>query len=176
MANIVYVDEHDNVIGAGPRREALEKGITHRVARIFLFNKKGEVLMQKRAEHLLSLPGRWDQSAAGHVDEGESYLQAAEREMREEIGLSNIPLALVGKFFYTEEIDEPLVKKRFNTLYTAKYDGEIHFNTDEVSEVRWIPPAQLKQLMEAKPSDFTQGSIESFKYLSEQSATEFLAA
>lgn len=172
MANIVYVDEHDTVIGAGSRREALEKGIAHRIARVFLFNQKGEILMQKRSENLLSLPGRWDQSAAGHVDEGESYLEAAEREMEEEIGLSDAPLTLVGKSFYTEETDEPLVKKRFNALYIAMYDGEIHFNKDEVSEVCWISPTKLKELMEAKPNDFTQGCTEAFKYL-RQSSTEF---
>ena len=77
MVNITFVDEQDNVIGAGSKQEAWTKGIYHRVSRIFLFNSKGELLIQKRSDNCVSLPGRWDQSAAGHVDEGETYLEAA---------------------------------------------------------------------------------------------------
>ena len=88
MVNIIYVDKDDNVIGAGPQSEAYAKGIIHRVCRIFLFNSKGELLIHKRAGHLKTNPGLWSDSAAGHVDEGESYLESAKRELAEEVGVS----------------------------------------------------------------------------------------
>jgi len=69
MKLITFVDENDQVIGSGTKQEAWQKGIIHRIVRIFLFNFKGELLIQKRADNISSLPGRWDQSAAGHVDE-----------------------------------------------------------------------------------------------------------
>src|SRR3989338_4643482 len=110
----------NNVIGAGSKEEAWKNGIIHRIARIFLFNSKGELLITKRGDNLSSLPGRWDQSAAGHVDEGEDYPTAAKRELEEEVGVKNIELIEKGKFF-TDETDETgKIKKRFSMLYTGK--------------------------------------------------------
>ncbi len=160
MTKITFVDKDDNVIGSGTKGEALKKGIIHRIARVFLFNSKGELLIQKRADHLESLPGKWDQSAAGHVDEGESYHVAAKREMEEEIGVRGIELKEIKKL-YTEEYDK--IKKRFNMLYSGVYDGDINFNREEVSEVKWIKPEDLAEWMEERPNDFTQGFIKCFK-------------
>lgn len=161
MANIQFVDENDKPIGGGTKQEALAKGIRHRIVRIFLINSKGEVLIQKRGEHIFSLPGRWDQSAAGHVDEGEDYLEAACRELKEELGIEGVELKEVGRF-YREETDETQIKKRFNIVYSAPYDGEINFDKEEVSEVRWIAPNELQKWMDEHPDDFTQGCIRSF--------------
>lgn len=165
MTKIIFVDENDNVIGSGSKKEAWQKGILHRIARIFLFNSKGELLIQKRADNLSSLPGRWDQSAAGHVDEGEDYATAAKRELEEEVGVRDVELTEKGKFF-TDETDETgKIKKRFSMLYTGKYDGEIKPNTGEVSEIRWILPNDLNTLMDKSPNDFTAGFIRNFKNL-----------
>src|SRR3989344_7013830 len=117
MPQITYVDEKDNVIGAGSKEDAWKNGIIHRIARIFLFNSKGELLITKRGDTLSSLPGRWDQSAACHVDEGEDYLTAAKRELEEEVEIKNVELTEKGKFF-TDETDETgKIKKRFSMLY-----------------------------------------------------------
>ena len=164
MAKIIFVDKNDNVIGAGTKQEAWRKGIIHRITRVFLFNSKGELLIQKRADNLTSLPGKWDQSSAGHVDEGEDYLIAAKRELEEEIGVRGIELEEIKKF-YTDEIDEAKIKKRFNMLYSAIYDGEVRFNKEEVSEVKWIKPLELEGWMEEQPEKFTHGFIKSFKLI-----------
>lgn len=153
--NIVYVDENDNVIGAGSRPDAAQKGILHRIARIFVFNSKGELLLQKRSREVKSFPNRWDDSVAGHVDEGEDYLEAAKREMKEEIGVEHVPLKEVGKF-YGEVTEEAPLKKRFNMLYVAHYDGPINFDPKEISEVKWISLPELERWVLEKPTDFAQ--------------------
>lgn len=164
MPNISFVDDKDNVIGAGSKKEAWEKGIIHRISRIFLFNSKGELLITKRADHLVSLPGKWDQSAAGHVDEGEDYMTAAQRELFEEVGVKNVKLIEKGKSF-TDETDETgKIKKRFSTLFLGKYDGKVSPNPEEVSVIRWINPKDLSTWMDEKPNDFTKGFIENFKH------------
>ena len=164
MAKITFVDENDNVIGAGTKKEALEKSIAHRIARIYLFNSKGEILMQKRSATVTSNPNKWDQSAAGHVDEGETYEQAAYRELKEEVGIEGIPLKEIAKY-YQEETDERR-RKRFNMLYMGTYDGDVIPDGDEVSEVKWFLPEELERRMKEHPDEFTQGSIRSFQELS----------
>lgn len=161
---IAFVDGDDNVIGSGTKEQAWADGNIHRIARLFVFNSKGELLIHKRSDKLANLPGKWDQSAAGHVDDGEDYLEAAKRELMEEVGIGGVELVEVGKF-YQDEIDEDgKVKKRFNMLYEAEYDGEVNFDDGEVSEVRWINMDELKQWIEKKPKDLTQGFIDSVKF------------
>lgn len=167
MPKIIFVDEKDNVIGSGTRAEALEKGIIHRIVRIFLFNSKGELLIQKRSRNVLS-PGKWDQSIGGHVDEGEDYFEAAKRELAEELGIQGTKLEESVKF-YTDKTDDTKIEKRFNTLYLGNYDGEINFNPEEISEIQWITLDKLANWMEEQPEDFTQGFIKTFNlYLKEQ--------
>jgi isopentenyldiphosphate isomerase len=69
--NIVYVDHNDVEIGAAPIGDVYKQGLIARIARIFLKNKRGELLLQKRSDHHVSRPSKWDQAAAGHVDENE---------------------------------------------------------------------------------------------------------
>lgn len=165
MTKITFVDKDDNIIGAGSKEEAWKNGIIHRIARIFLFNPKGELLITKRSDTLASLPGKWDQSAAGHVDEGEDYLTAAKRELEEEVGVKDVELVEKGKFF-TDETDETgKIKKRFSMLYTGKYDGEVKPSPKEVSKIQWIDPKELNTWMDEKPNEFTAGFIKNFKHL-----------
>lgn len=158
MANIIFVDADDNVIGYGSRAEAIEKGLIHRIARVFLFNPCSELLIQRRSPHHVSLPGKWDQSAAGHVDEGEEYAAAAVRELREEVGIENVPLKEIVKFYFNET-DEPKIKKRFNVLFVGHNDGTSQIDDYEVSDARWISLPDLEKWMDEKPDDFTQGFI-----------------
>jgi len=167
MAHIIFVDENDNQIGIGSKQEAWKTGVRHRVSRIFLFNSKGEMLIQKRADNRESLPGRWDQSAAGHVDEGESYLEAANREMNEEVGVQGVVLKEVGKNKTDERDEQDKIKNRYAMLYVASYDRPVNFNQEEVSEVRWIKPDDLSKWMEEKPEEFTEGFILNFRKLLE---------
>ncbi|MDO8574308.1 MAG: NUDIX domain-containing protein, partial [bacterium] len=91
MPKTTFVDEEDNIIGYGTRTEALEKGIIYRIVQIFLFNSKRQLLIQKRSKNVRG-GGKWDQSAGGRVDEGENYNEAARRELKEELGITSVPL------------------------------------------------------------------------------------
>lgn len=167
MVDIIYVDTGDNVIGSGPSREAHEKSIIHRVIRIYLYNAAGEILLQKRADHLNSNPGLWAESVAGHVDVGETYREAAYREMKEEIGVEEVELTELKKV-YTEEKDAHKTKKRFTTLYRGAYDGDIRLeHGGEVSEVKWVAPEVFRQQISQHPERFSDGTIQCFKALEE---------
>lgn len=164
MNEIVYVDENDREIGSGPILDAYQKGLTVRISRVFLLNDKLEMLIQRRSDNHKSMPGRWDQTAAGHVDKGETYDQSAERELAEEMGIKGVNLKPVRKY-YSEESDDPgYIKRRFNFLYSGVYNGPVKIDKVEVSDYKWISFKALEQWMKDKPEDFTQGFIDAYSY------------
>lgn len=169
MADILFVDADDNPIGSGTKKEATENGIIHRIVRIFITNSRGEILLQKRAGSLRVAAGKWDQSVGGHVDAGEGYDEAAYREMQEELGITGIPLTRVLKYYV--EGEDPPHRKRFNMIYTGVYDGEVIANPEEISEVKWVSPAQLEELFKTGPEDFTQGCINAWGRLKSEMQT-----
>jgi len=154
MPDIIYVNERDEEIGHGSIREAILTGTIKRVVQIFLFNTKGDVLIAKRGATAPFFPERWNASTAGHVDVGESYAHAAEREMQEEIGVSGVSLIEVGKAYMEEDIDG-WMGKNFCTVYRGRYDGDIDTSSIEISEARWIRPDELEAWMAERPDDFT---------------------
>lgn len=91
MVKINIVNENDESIGAEDKDFAIEQGLIHQVVRIFVFNDKNELYLQKRGANQ-TFPNTWDQSAGGHVDEGETYEEAALRELQEELGISGVGL------------------------------------------------------------------------------------
>lgn len=156
--NVIYVDKDDNVIGAGSIADAIKNGFGVQISRVFLTNSKGEILLQQRSPRIDSWPNKWDQTAAGHVDEGENYAIAAKRELLEEMGIDGVELTPVTKI-YTEETYGDATRKRFNTIFIGKYDGEVKIDNDEVSGYKWIMPEELNQQMKDTPEEFTSGFI-----------------
>ncbi len=88
---VEQVDENDSIVAEVTRTRAHSEGLPHRVAVVYLTRPSGEILVQQR------MSGRFDHSAAGHVDPGETYEQAAYRELFEELGVNNVQLVEIGK-------------------------------------------------------------------------------
>ncbi len=81
------VDRQDRQVGLVPRDEVHRRGLRHRAVHVLVFDQRGRLYLQLRSEDKDTHPGKWTSSASGHVDPGESYLQAARRELAEELGL-----------------------------------------------------------------------------------------
>lgn len=141
---IQIVDEKDNLIGNVEYFEAVETGAIRRVARVFVFNEVGQILIQKRSEHINN-PLLLDQSVGGHVDEGESYLDAAIREMKEELGLEGFELTLVAKSFRTKHFFSDVFKT------TIPNDTVVHFDPHEVHSIQWLFPDEITELANTNP-------------------------
>src|SRR5512139_4070862 len=82
------VDASDQVIGREKRSEIHRQGLRHRAVHVLIFDKQGEIFLQKRSMQKDTFPGRWDSSASGHLDRGEDYDACAVRELREELGIT----------------------------------------------------------------------------------------
>ncbi len=92
------VDDNDEVIGEESRSVVHQKGLLHRGAHVWLFAPDGKVLIQRRTNDRSTAPGALDCSVSEHVKAGEDYLAAAQRGLKEELGLEDIDLKQVVKF------------------------------------------------------------------------------
>lgn len=144
---IIVVDDDDKEIGAMDLFDALAQGLRRRVAMVFLFNRSGELLLQKRADWVIE-PNLLSQSAAGHVNEGMSYKATAAQELDEELGL-RVPLTEVGISLPSPGF--------YNGIYKAVIpDGTtINYDTHEVGGIRWIPIQTLETELLEQPELYT---------------------
>lgn len=153
---ILVVDEDDRPIGSATKKEAIHSGNFHRISRVMLHHPDGKILLQKRTSNVV-FPNCWDNSASGHVDEGEDYLVAAKREMLEEIGVKDIDLEEVDYYKREEDFGDHVLR-RFNKLYKGTIDfTPTDLGLDEVSEVRWFSLKEIKDLIEDHPDEVTGG-------------------
>lgn len=145
---IVVVDENDVVVGVEYMRDAIKQGMIRRAARVYVFNTSGKLLVQQRSAYVLK-PLLLDQSAAGHVNEGETYEQTAYRELKEELGIKGVALELVATSFRTKDF--------YNAIYKVVVpdDITINFDPEELAAVIWYDINTLDTEMKENPEKFT---------------------
>lgn len=139
-------DENGKYLGVKPKSFCHSKnpGVFHKPVWIWIFNSKGEILIQKRAETKKFMPNKWDGSATGHVVAGEDSLQGCIREVYEEIGM----LFNEKDFEFMGEFPAPEVWE-FGQVYLLKTDfaiDKIKMQEEEVSDVKWIGFEKFKKL------------------------------
>jgi len=147
------VDADDKIIGKATRKEIHEKGLWHRSVHVFIMNTSGALFLQKRSLKKDLYPGCWDSSAAGHVDWGESYQQAAKRELQEELGI-NEPLAFRFNVQACRETGWEHVG--FFSAVTAK---QITINPNEIIEGSYFSPLEIRDWLRDSPADFAPGFV-----------------
>jgi isopentenyldiphosphate isomerase len=126
------VNEQGEVLRLAPRSEIHgNPSLIHRVVHVLVFNEKGELLLQKRSLKKDVAPGRWDTSVGGHVNPGESLIEAAKREMKEELGIDSEPEFLYS-YIHTNPYETELVY-----TFSCTYEGSVSFNKDEIDEVKF---------------------------------------
>jgi len=152
------VDEDDRTLRRERREVVHAEGLLHRAVHVFLFNKRGEVFLQKRSRLKDTHPGKWDSSAAGHLDAGEDYDAAARRELAEELGQDGAGLAPVAKLAPGRDTGWEFVR-----LYRARQDRPVRFPCSEIEAGLWMPPAELEAWIERRPGDFASGFVECWR-------------
>lgn len=144
---VVVVNEDDEIIGTMPKDEAHKNGVPHRVAFTYVENSVGQILIQIR------MSGRLDHSSAGHVKVGESYEEAAIRELEEELGIRGVSLEYVGKGSSIEKLGHD-GGNRFHVFQLFRCVAEPgNLQEDEVRGVYWADPKKVLEEMRASGLD-----------------------
>jgi isopentenyl-diphosphate Delta-isomerase len=149
------VNERDEVVGRAPRAEVHAKGLMHRAVHVLVFNKRGEVFLQKRSMKKDRQPGKWDSSASGHVDSGEDYDACAARELEEEIGWKSAnPLQRLFKLAASPETDQEHV-----WIYRCEGEGPFTLAAEEVDEGAWYTVGAVDGWLQKTPKDFAPAFV-----------------
>ena len=146
------VDENDNVVAVQTRGEIHARGLMHRAVHILLFNSSGELFLQKRSLTKDEQPGKWDSSAAGHVDSGEGYADCARREIGEELGIV-VDQPLQELFRMAASVQ---TGNEHCVVYRYCFDGPLRLQADEIDDGQWIAAADMDRWVAQEESELTE--------------------
>ena len=138
------LDENDNVIGQGERWASLNAGKRVRFAAVFIFNSKGEVLVQQRSEKSILAPNLLDLSAAGGIVAGQSWIDGAYVELQEELGIKT-PLEDTGVDIVGH------LPNSIGRLFVGYSDGPFKPQEEEVKALFWMEKDELKTFCQKYP-------------------------
>lgn len=137
------VDEFDRVERVVTREVMRRENLRHRGVGVAVLDSSDRLLIHRRADDKDVWPGYWDMAVGGVLAAGESYADAAQREMDEEIGIFVPSLHFIGEERY-EDDDVKVIAHCF----IARYDGDIVFNDGEVAEARWVTAEEFADLVD----------------------------
>lgn len=152
---VVLVNPQDEVLGLMEKMQAHENALLHRAFSVFLFNDKGEMLLQRRAAGKYHSPLQWTNACCSHPRENESYIDAAKRRLQEELGIET---ALTERFFfiYKADVGQGLWEHELDYVFTGEYNGDFTLNPDEVAEIKYLSIADLEKEIEDFPEHYTE--------------------
>ena len=152
---VVLISENDEVLGLMEKMQAHENGILHRAFSVFLFNDKGEMLLQKRAADKYHSPNQWTNACCSHPRSGETYLEAANRRLKEELGIET-ELTPKFHFIYKADVGGNLWEHELDHVFIGNYQQDFDLNKDEVAEIRYISMEDLDREIKENPENFTE--------------------
>lgn len=151
---VVLVDEKDKQIGTGEKLETHRKGILHRGFSIFIFNSKGEMMLQKRAMTKYHCAGLWSNACCGHPRPNEGLMAAMRRRLREEMGF-DCNLERMFEFIYEVKLDKGMMEHEFLHVYKGVFDGSPKVNPEEADDWKWVSVNLLREDMRKNPSMYS---------------------
>ncbi|TCC92742.1 isopentenyl-diphosphate Delta-isomerase [Pedobacter hiemivivus] len=153
--SVILVDENDNEIGVMEKMEAHIQGKRHRAFSIFLFNKKGELLLQKRAADKYHSAGKWTNTCCSHPRPGEATEDAANRRLGEEMGME-ADISKAFSFLYDTEIMPGITEHEYDHVYIGITDVLPVLNPAEASAYRYVSMKDLADELNAEPDKYTK--------------------
>ncbi len=152
---IILVDEKDNPIGFEEKLKAHQNGKLHRAFSIFIFNSKGEMLIQLRSVKKYHFGGLWTNTCCSHGVKGEGLEESIHRELQEEFGFDTELKEQFSFLYHAADEKSGLVEHELDHVFVGFYDGEVKPNPEEVDDFKWVKIEDLKKGIKENPDKYT---------------------
>ena len=151
------LDEAGRVIGVAPRFEVHRHGMWHRAVNVIAFTDDDNVVIQKRSDSKDVCPGIWDLTVAEHLQPGETFSEAAQRGLAEELSLHRIELVRIGsQLRHQLELREKRIRDyEVQALFVGKLTDEPVVPGPEVASVRQATLEEIREISDTSPADLT---------------------
>ena len=154
ITEVILVNELDEPTGTMEKMEAHRKALLHRAFSVFIFNTKGEMLLQQRASEKYHSPDLWTNACCSHPQPGESTEQAAHRRMKEELGFDTA-IDFAFSFMYKTPFENGLTEHEFDHVFVGIYEGLIQPNKNEVRDYCYMPIEAIRDSLEQDHNKYT---------------------
>ncbi|MEO8569094.1 MAG: isopentenyl-diphosphate Delta-isomerase [Ginsengibacter sp.] len=155
LTEVILVNEKDEQTGTMEKMEAHLKGLLHRAFSIFIFNSKGEILLQQRASGKYHNGGLWTNTCCSHPVPGENVIAAAKRRLLEEMGFTT-NISPLFNFTYKATFDNGLTEYEYDHVLTGIYDGIVKTNAAEVSDYCFKTIEDIEASLITHPQKYTE--------------------
>ncbi len=152
---VILVDEQDNQVGTMEKMEAHEKGLLHRAFSVFIFNKKKQMLLQRRAIDKYHSGGLWTNACCSHPRPGEETIVAAQKRLQEEMGFST-DLKTAFSFTYRASFENGLTEHEFDHVFTGSFDDPVEPDPHEVCDYCFMTIEEIETDILLHPAKYTE--------------------
>ena len=155
MNSVILVDELDNMLGTMEKMAAHRLGKLHRAFSVFIFNSKGQLLLQQRALNKYHSGGKWTNTCCSHPMPGEKTLDAAHRRLQQEMGLK-CELSYAFNFVYSADMSNGISEHEYDHVYAGISDDIPMPDPDEVAAYEYVNINSLAKELKKTPELYTE--------------------
>jgi isopentenyl-diphosphate Delta-isomerase len=156
MQSVILVDERDRELGSLDKLQAhLSPGTLHRAVSVFVFDRRGNLMLQRRAEGKYHFVGRWSNTSCTHPSPGERLEVAGRRSLLHEMGLRLEVRPLLSVVYRATDEGTSLVEHEFDHVLVGQYDGAPRPNPAEVDGWKWMEPVAILSDLHRNPGDYS---------------------
>jgi len=153
--DVILVDENDVPTGTMEKMEVHKKALLHRAFSVFIFNSKGEMLLQQRAKNKYHSASLWTNACCSHPEPGQDTLAAATKRLQEEMGFTT-PLKKAFDFIYKAPFDNGLTEHELDHVFIGTHDSEIIASKEEVNDYCYMSTTEIIASLQSHPQKYTE--------------------
>jgi isopentenyl-diphosphate delta-isomerase len=153
--SVILVDERDNALGIMEKIAAHQLGQLHRAFSVFIFNSKGQLLLQQRAHDKYHSAGKWSNTCCSHPRPGEQNIEAAKRRLKEEMGL-DCELLYGFNFIYRTTFSNGLCEHEFDHVFFGTTNASPAIDPQEVAAFAYMDLEEINDQLKQNPNQYTE--------------------
>jgi len=150
---LILVDEKNNITGYGEKMKVHQEGHLHRAFSLFVVNRAGQLMLQRRAFEKYHSGGLWANTCCSHPLKGEDREETIHYRLNHEMGF-DCELQPLFNFIYRAEFENGLTEYELDQVYIGFYEGEANPNSEEVCEWKWMDIEELKDDLKSSPEKY----------------------